>query len=378
MTHEIVEVFNTSPEISWLPWAVQYSFVIAISYGAFFLSLPGLVLHKKGWEVFSRVSLVIAVATGLCAPLTLMADLHQPGRFVNFFLHFQPGSWMSWGAIFLPLYALALLLFARQSMAVELQHTASGTGLMAGIARIVGPKGLPSACSVRLASWFGVGMALLVMVYSGAEMMVVAARPMWHSLFMPVALALSGLVAAGALALAITAFTNVQKEKSLPSPLRFLVASQFILFILLGLWWFAGGGGLSPSLGRAYAEFLNFAFLRSMALCFVSQLGLGFVLSLVLVQRRSTCPWCISAVAFFTLGGAFALRWMLFIGAQQISRMGAGYTDYALPLGYNGLWGMVGTVGLLVGIMILLTALLPAASGPKNNSHTAKGARHEC
>ena len=45
-----VEVLGFAREPGWLPWAVQYFFLIGISTAAFFLSLPGLVWRHPDWR----------------------------------------------------------------------------------------------------------------------------------------------------------------------------------------------------------------------------------------------------------------------------------------------------------------------------------------
>jgi tetrathionate reductase subunit C len=53
------------------------------------------------------------------------------------------------------------------------------------------------------------------------------------------------------------------------------------------------------------------------------------------------------------------MRWSIFIGGQEVPKTGAGYYTYALPLGPEGLMGIVGTAGLWVFLFILITTLLP-------------------
>ena len=52
----IVETINVAREVAWLPWAVQYFFLIGLSYGAFLLSLPGVALRKPGCVLVSAVT----------------------------------------------------------------------------------------------------------------------------------------------------------------------------------------------------------------------------------------------------------------------------------------------------------------------------------
>ena len=55
---DIIELLTPAYEAAWLPWAVQYFFLIGLSYGAFLLSLPGIVGRRPGWTGISRLALL--------------------------------------------------------------------------------------------------------------------------------------------------------------------------------------------------------------------------------------------------------------------------------------------------------------------------------
>ena len=120
MDSHITEVLNVTREASWLPWAVQYFFLIGLSYASFMLTLPYFVFGRAHLERLGRLSLLAALACGVAAPVALLADLHGPGRFYHFYLYFQPRSWMAWGSFFIPLYLGGLLLYALTVPAVGL------------------------------------------------------------------------------------------------------------------------------------------------------------------------------------------------------------------------------------------------------------------
>ncbi len=95
---EIIELLAPFYEVAWLPWAVQYFFLIGIAAttammasGCAFAS-PG----SQGARLLP-VAVAVLVVTALAAPVSLLADLHQPGRFWHFYAHFTPWSWMSLG-----------------------------------------------------------------------------------------------------------------------------------------------------------------------------------------------------------------------------------------------------------------------------------------
>ena len=112
MDSHITEIVNVTREAAWLPWAVQYFFLIGLSYGSFMLTLPYFVFGRKAYERLGRIALLASLVCGMTAPVALLADLHGPGRFYHFYIYFQPQSWMSWGSFFIPLYLGCLMLYA--------------------------------------------------------------------------------------------------------------------------------------------------------------------------------------------------------------------------------------------------------------------------
>lgn len=113
--HELVGAVH---EAAWLPWAVQYFFLIGISVCALLLALPGFLAgaaQDDGALVrmnFSRLALMVAVSTAITGPIALLADLHQPGRFWEFFVYTHRTSWMAWGAWVVPSYVGLVIVFA--------------------------------------------------------------------------------------------------------------------------------------------------------------------------------------------------------------------------------------------------------------------------
>jgi hypothetical protein len=104
--------------------------------------------------------LTLAVSV-IAAPVSLLADLHQPARFWHFYAHFTPWSWMSVGALLLPV-------FVTLGIALCASWWLGRVGWMRALAPLL------------------VLSALSITFYTGAEMMVVRARPLWHTLWVPV------------------------------------------------------------------------------------------------------------------------------------------------------------------------------------------------
>lgn len=69
------------------------------------------------------------------------------------------------------------------------------------------------------------------------------------------------------------------------------------------------------------------------------------------------------------LHSAWMMRWTILIGGQSIPKTGAGLYDYHLPLGSDGLLGIVGTLGLWIALLLLMLEYLPWAGAAFKASH---------
>jgi len=353
MSTAIVETINVSREVAWLPWAVQYFFLIGLSYGAFALSLPGIVWRRPGWVGISRLALLGALLCGMTAPVALLSDLHQPARFLNFYFHPNPTSWMAWGAFFIPLYLGGLFLYAwlalRPTLAV-LSRTPGGIGRIAGLLAMGGHESRPALVAAAVLT--GVGAAL-VALYTGAEVMVVRARPLWHTPLLPVQFFVTAFAGAVGLSLLFNRFTGPRPDPDVTRRLsRVLAASQMAALAVDALWLALGVTGVSETHARALAE-MGGAFSWQVTAVWAAGSAL---LTLYLAARH---PGTGLLTGLLALHATWMMRWTVFIGGQEIPKTGAGLYQYHLPLGQDGLLGIIGTAGLWVALLVLVTALLP-------------------
>lgn len=351
MNATTVEILGFTREAGWLPWAVQYFFLVGISTAAFFLTLPGLVFARERWAAVSRQALLVALVSGLTAPIALLADLHQPGRFLNFYLHPNLQSWMAWGSFFIPLYLSGLLLYAWLCLRPQLAKLARAeTGQrIAAVYRALAYGGHDNRTATRLAALVTALGALLILLYTGMEVMVVRARPLWNTPLLPVLFA----VTAFAGALGMTALFEAIARRRTAAPLlnRWIAVSQWLLLALLAGWLVSGLTGASSGA----AEVLDAV--RSStgwAMAFAWLVGTT-LLTLWTAHRR---PNSLVLVALLALHCAWAFRWILFMGGQAIPKMGAAFRAYTLTVTPDGLLGIVGTAGLFLVIYIVLTSLI--------------------
>ncbi|SCZ62761.1 NrfD/PsrC family molybdoenzyme membrane anchor subunit [Thiohalomonas denitrificans] len=343
MNPEVLQLTGFSQQPAWLPWAVQYFFIIGLSVGAFLITLPAYVLRWSSDQRAARAALLVALTTGLAAPVALLADLHQPDRFWHFYAFGQGSSWMAWGSFFLPAYVGLLTLYGWLALRPELAQRARDPGPVGRLAGLLAGSGVALPRARRSVGWVTAIAAALVALYTGAEVAVVAARPLWHSALLPVVYLTTGIAGGAGLALLFAG--------RFETPRRTLFRWLWAALALTGLAVFAWMLGLSGS-GTAHALLRLATEYRPMP--FGLWLLVGLLLPLVLAWFHRAPI----AAGLLAIAGAWMWRWEIFMAGQGIPKNDAGFYGVHLPLGPEGLLGIVGTLGLWVLIALALTALL--------------------
>lgn len=373
MDSQIIEVLNVTRGVAWLPWAVSYFFLIGLSFGSFMLTLPYFVFGRAQHEKLGRLALLGALVCGLTAPVALLADLHGPGRFLNFYLYFQPQSWMSWGSFFIPVYLGGLLLYAwlvlRGDFAVQGQD---GGSFLARFYRLAGRGGEASRMAISAAALLTLAGAVLVALYTGMEVMVVQARPLWNTPFLPLQFAATAFAGAIGLSLLFNRFIGGQDTQLEIGLNRLLALALALVLTLGGGWLFVSLSGVSPSHSAAFSQVAGMPQWQLTAVWAV----LATVLPMALAIWRPASSGLITGL--IAVHSAWMMRWTIFIGGQSIPKTGAGLYDYHLPLGGDGLLGIVGTLGLWIALLVLMVDYLPwagqAFAGRNKTNALAAGA----
>ena len=345
-----VEVLGFARGPDWLPWAVQYFFLIGISCAAFFLSLPGLAWRHPAWQALSRHALLAALISGLTAPVALLADLHQPGRFLNFYLHPNFSSWMAWGSFFIPLYVAGLLLYAWLCLRPLLARLAAGAGRLAPLYRALAYGGHDNPHAIRLAALVAALGAALLLLYTGMETMVIQARILWHTPLVPLLFLSTACVGGLGMTQLVTALSGMRKVA--PQINRGLAAALSATLVLLVIWLAGALSGQTPRAATALAALSGSGVWSATCAWFVAT----SLFSLWLAWHRPHSLWINAMLA---LHGAWLLRWIVFIGGQGIPKMGATGFAYSLPPGPDGLLGIAGSLGLALVIYLVLTSFVP-------------------
>jgi len=350
----ILEVINVSREVSWLPWAVQYFFLVGLSVACFFISVPGYVFGQASAQRFARTALIGALACGFVAPVALLADLHQPGRFWRFYTHPHLSSWMAWGSFFIPGYVGGLIVYAWLALRPNFVAAGREGSALARVYRLIALGEWSAPGLIRwIAGWTTV-FALLILLYTGMEVMVVRARPLWNTPFLPLQFVATSFVGGIGLILVLQAVLR-ERDRRAERTLGQWMQVSLIATAAVGLAWFVIAMlGLDRSSAEALSTLSGHAQWQLTAIWAVAAILLPIV---ILWLKPVGLGWVVGLIG---LHAAWMFRWTVFIGGQTVPKTGAGLYVYHLPLGHDGLLGIAGTAGLWLFVAIALTSLLPA------------------
>lgn len=344
---QIIELLTPAYEAAWLPWAVQYFFLVGVATGAALLTSACVFGPANGLRQRLLPTAVLTLAvSAIAAPVALLADLHQPARFWHFYAHFTPWSWMSVGALLLPAFVgLCVLMCALWWL--------GKTRWM----RLLAPLLILST--------------LTIVAYTGAEIMVVRSRPLWNTLWVPINLALSGWLACVGLGFVLYRFlpAALRPDAEALQGLRTLglwLATGLMIAALT--WALYGVAGHSASYDMALRLFKEFPVWRW------SMIGSGIFGALVVGallrgEHRLGAKGYTLVLGIGLAASAWAFRWALFMGVQGVPKFGAGLYLYSMPLGGDGLMGMLGVAGLCVALVAMVTWALDYF--PARSPHTA-------
>ena len=367
MNNAIVEILYVSREPAWAAWAVQYFFLIGLSVGCFLLSLPGIAFGRADWKQASRMALLGALVCAVTAPVALVSDLAQPGRFLNFYLHPHLTSWMSWGAFFIPAYIGLLLLYAWAALAPEFSVAARQGGVFAWPRRLLG--GRPRPGLVRRLAYAALLAAALVALYTGVEVMAVKARPLWNTPLLPLQYLATAIAGAAGLTLLLERIVG-RNERAVEVRLNHVLAGALAAVAAIAAIWLALAlSGLSSSAAQGLQQVAPSPAWQARGMWLLLLVVLPLLLA---TAKPGGTGW---ATGPLTLAAAWMFRWTVFMDVQDVPKTGAGWYAHGVPLGPEGLLGIAGTAGLWLFVVIALTALLPW-SGPESSARSTalKGA----
>ena len=360
--------------VAWSLAIPQYFFMTGVSAAAFLVSSLTYAFGDRRFKPIAGLSLVVALTVLLVAPLNLVADLGQTGRFYELFFATHATAPMSWGVYLLTTYPaliLAELLFAFRGAFVA--RAAGARGVVARAYRLLalGHRAFTPAdaerthaISRRLAL-LGIPWALSVHGYTGYILGVMKARPLWHTALMPIVFLVSAMVSGVALMILVTAVVQrfdsaaARVDRGVLEGLARLLAAFVVADLVLRLFWYT----IQWLYGvEAYGAVVRHVFVDSFWSAVVVETVLGLLLPLAVaatpaLRRR---PPLLYAAAALAVLGVWVFRWDTVIGGQLIPKVGAGFYAYAPPLwGGDGAMSVAGNWALWVALFIGALWVLP-------------------
>lgn len=349
----IIEVLVQPQAIAWLPWAVQYFFYIGSAYAAAILFLIAF-LFESHTSHRLRAALVLTLAIGaIVGPLALTGDLHQPGRAWHFYPYLTPWSWMSLGSIFLPLFSGLAIATAWLYLRNDLMGLAHQSG-----------KVLPLISKLSLGRWqtsrklmlcvsvVTVLSGLSIALYTGAEIAVVKSRSLWHQPASPLIWFVTAFLGAVGFTLLMWLLIPSKAKTLTLADTRLLkqatVISGVLALLLLPIW---ASNNASFSL-YAEPEWLKMIVLIAFLLL------MSVLLALFALRDAKIGVLCTFIFSVVALVAAWSVRWITMMEVQTIAKYDVGPYPYDLPLGSNGMLGIIGMFGLWIALALLASELI--------------------
>ncbi|MFM4964978.1 NrfD/PsrC family molybdoenzyme membrane anchor subunit [Aeromonas bivalvium] len=360
----IHELLAPDQPITWLPWAVQYFFLIGLAYGA--LWLGAFDLWRKAQDPrLQTLAAVLMVAAGLVAPIALTADLHQPARAWHFYAQTRFTSVMWYGAYLLPLFSLLSMLLGWLLLRPALARRGAEGDKIARLARLLCLGSWSGHVWQRPLSLLAAVSGLSIALYTGLETMAVQARPLWHTPWLPWLLALSALLAAQSALLLLNRLLAGWQQHTEAGLLRQIRPTLALLALSL-LGWALSGGASAAEASALYRLDPSWRLAAHWLLLTLGLLGLLLLAGSRLSPRLQT--WGLGLLALHLVWG---LRWLVLIQGQLAPKYGAGVYLYDIAWGPAGVLGILGTFGLLLALLVALSELVRAPALPSATTASA-------
>ena len=375
MNSMAIELLAPRYAIAWYPWAVQYFFLIAISYATLWLAAPALIFGKQRWLPTARLALLACFTTSLVAPVALLADLHQPLRFWHFYAYGTPSSWMAIGSYLLPLYVLGVLILAWLAWRPAFQANREAPGLSGWLARLLAagssPTPRPALVLVGLVTLL---LSTGIMLYTGAELAVVKARPLWNTVWLPPMLIATGFITAAGLILLLNRISGMRDLSSTRQMLKVMLVACIMAGLIAGSWFLDGINANVGSVAAALESVRHSPAWRSTAL-WSSLTGVAlfgavlYLLTRPAALRPTLYAWAwLPGLVAIHMGWMF--RWVVLMDVQHIARNSAGFHHYGIPAGSSGLLGILGTFGLWLAAILVIDLLVPWRQARQGGNQT--------
>jgi len=365
MNSPVIEILAPRYEIAWYPWAVQYFFLVALAYCSVWLALPGLLSSRSGgWSATARYALLAAMTTAICAPVALLADLHQPLRFWHSYAYFTPTSWMSIGSLLLPPFVFVVIGLAWLVWRVPMLAWRERQGWTGRIARLATLGGWQTPrLGVRLLAIVAAILSLSIMVYTGSEIAIVEGRPLWNTIWLPPLLLTTGMMGTAGLIMLLNRVAGPwddgtdRKMLGVITLFGLLTAGVVLMWGMEGL--FIEGSSVAAAIDSVRHEphWRNTAIWGMFA---------GALLTLAAAALLRWPRWRLGAgipgpwlVGLIALHMAWMARWVILMHVQTVQKQTAGYSEYIVGWQSSGWGGVIGIFGLWLALILIIDIFVP-------------------
>ncbi|MEQ5972902.1 tetrathionate reductase subunit C [Serratia liquefaciens] len=335
----IREIMARPQEIAWLPWAVQYFFFIGLACGSVVIAVWLRWREPNKTVRLELAAVSLAVVSGTVAPLALSADLHQPARIWHFYAHFTPWSWMSLGSLFLPLFTLLVMGYFALLMRSRLR--AETLPFWARWLQI-----FPAWREEKWLRWVALATLLSaasILLYTGREVSVLRAQPLWYSLWLPWLLLLTAVQAVPPL-LACW----LRHEPQWQPRLAGYQAVSLLLLCFSCLGWWLDGSTSSAALHRLASQGVVWRLAGiAVVVSILLLLALAWRVRSQALGAKGLLGQCMVALLL-----CWGVRWLLLMQTQTLPKFNILTNPYVLPLGSEGLLAILGTLGLWIALII--------------------------
>lgn len=360
MNLHIIEIINVIHDIVWGIGDVHYFFMIGASAAALLFTSLVYVFGLNRYKALAPIGLIVALSLGMAAPLNLIADLSQPGRFYSLYYHTHFRSPMSWGTFILTLYLLAALIYAWVVFRGDLARRGQGNGSISSLYRILAlGGGRSSRASVRLTGAAAIFFSLTVITYTGVEISAARAVALWHSALIPILFIATALVSGVALVVLIGCFVGGVRDVSQRKAVGDLLFGLLLTDLFLQLLWLLVEIVFGVRSSQIAGRFIFQNHLTSFVVLGIGGTVLLPILLLVLPSLRRTWGTLVAASILATMG-AWVFRWNIVIGGQEIPKTSAGFYNYTPALfGQDSVLNVVANLAFALFLIFFLTWLLP-------------------
>lgn len=336
-----VHFFSTHHEIYWGLLIALYFYYTGMSAGSFILTSLGTVFGIEKYKKVAKVGVIMAIVLLAFAPLHLLFDLAQPGRFLNLFTTVNPTSAMSWGVYLLILYPVDLIIYAWYLFRQDMVNGLTKGGFKASFYSFLlfGKKDMSQQAldndkrKQKLFGSIGVPLALLVHGYTGFILGNVQARAIWHTPLMPIIFLMSAMVSGTGLFIIVLMLVEKFKYGKLGEDIKALISDianlmkwfilvdgtlMVIYFIVL---WYSSETGYAAGYFLLHNEGLSFLGLENI---------LGMLVPFLLMfskKARKSMPLVVLS-SILTIIGVLAMRINLVVGGQKLPLTGNQIIEY--------------------------------------------------